>query len=117
MLRSTLEDAVSLNLPETEIVFLQGKLAIALLQRGAVAEATALRRRNVQLISATVGPLDPMLADSLLELARALRLSGDSARAEPLLRRAVYIYEQSHSADSFELAAAYREQGLEALER
>jgi tetratricopeptide (TPR) repeat protein len=115
LLRGALQVARFRESSLSEIVFLQGELAIALVFRGALGDAVPLIQDNLKMLSANLDPIHPMLADTLLELAAIYRRSGNVSRAVPLTRRAVHIYEMSGGPDCLELAVALTEQGLEGL--
>lgn len=68
--------------------------------------------RESQAVSAQNGITGPVLADSLVDLGRLYRLEGNSARAEPLLNKALGIYQGTSDPHQ---AGALQELGLIAI--
>ncbi len=87
-------------------------LATAYRVRGQYALAEPLLQESLELNKQN-GGASPIVGDSLVELASLYRQEHKTDRAEPLLKKAVRIYEDSHDSH---IASAYLELGLTAID-
>ncbi len=114
-----LEQAVKVHqaaLPATAVdrLFSESGLGTLYAWEGRFAMSHALLDAVSQAAS-QLGELHPIYAESLVSLADVYRMEGDVSRREPLLRKALYIYEKSLGPDSPRVADTLLDISLDSL--
>jgi tetratricopeptide (TPR) repeat protein len=114
-----LEQAVKVHqaaLPATAVdrIFSESGLGTLYAWEGHYAMSHALLDAVSQAAS-QLGELHPIFAESLVSLADLYRMEGEQSRREPLLRKALYIYEKSLGPDSPRVADTLLDMSLDSL--
>jgi tetratricopeptide (TPR) repeat protein len=114
-----LERAVAIHqasLPATNMDRLTSEAALGTLYsyQGRYAPAETLLQAFNQ-AAARLGELHPEYAESLVMLADFYRLEGNRSRGEPLLRKALFIYEKSFGPDSPRVGGTLLDMSLDTL--
>jgi tetratricopeptide (TPR) repeat protein len=114
-----LERAVAIHqasLPATNMDRLTSEAALGTLYsyQGRYALAEKLLQEFNQ-AAARLGELHPEYAESLVMLADLYRLEGNRSRGEPLLRKALFIYEKSFGPDSPRVGGTLLDMSLDTL--